>query len=245
MATVLVSLLAVVGLAIVHLFSNRLRFLDVTPRSIWLSISGGISVAYVFVHLLPELAEGQEEIAKAIGEGITFLERHVYLLALLGLVSFYGLEQAAQSSRWRKRREGKQDATSGGVFWLHIFSFALYNVIIGYLLLHPIDRGLEALLLFFVAMALHFVVNDHGLREHHKEAYVRVGRWVLTLAILVGCLLGLLVEIPEPTIAVLIAFLAGGVILNVLKEELPEERRSNFWAFALGASAYTVLLLAL
>ena len=53
-----VSLLAVGGLAVVHLFSSKLRFLDVTPRSIWLSIAGGISVAYVFVHLLPELAEG-------------------------------------------------------------------------------------------------------------------------------------------------------------------------------------------
>jgi hypothetical protein len=46
-------------------------------------------------------------------------------------------------------------------------------------------------------------------------------------------------------IALLFAFLAGGVILNVLKEELPEERQSRFWAFALGAGIYTVLLLAL
>ena len=46
--------------AAVHLLENRVRFLDGTPRSIWLSIAGDISVAYVFVHLLPELAEGQE-----------------------------------------------------------------------------------------------------------------------------------------------------------------------------------------
>ncbi len=68
-----VSLLAVLGLVVIHLFSNRLRFLDDTPRSIWLSIAGGISVAYVFVHLLPELAEGQETVAEALdvgGEGL-------------------------------------------------------------------------------------------------------------------------------------------------------------------------------
>ena len=46
-------------------------------------------------------------------------------------------------------------------------------------------------------------------------------------------------------LAVLFAFLAGGVILNVIKEELPEEQESLFWAFALGAALYTVLLLAL
>ena len=241
-----VSLLAVVGLAVVHLFSSKLRFLDVTPRSIWLSIAGGISVAYVFVHLLPELAEGQETIAEAIeGEGIAFLERHVYLVALLGLATFYGLERAARSSRQRTPRKGEVGGTSGGVFWLHISSFAIYNAIIGYLLLHRIDAGLEALVLFFIAMALHFMVNDHGLREHHKGGYLHMGRWVLTGAILLGWIIGLLVKIPEPAIAVLIAFLSGGVILNVLKEELPEERQSRFWAFALGAGAYAALLLGL
>ena len=55
----------------------------------------------------------------------------------------------------------------------------------------------------------------------------------------------LLAEIPEVTIAVLTAFLAGGVIMNVLKEELPEERESCFWTFALGAVLYTAVLLAL
>lgn len=41
------------------------------------------------------------------------------------------------------------------------------------------------------------------------------------------------------------AFLAGEVILNVLKEELPNERKSRFGAFALGTAAYAALLLVL
>ncbi len=45
-------------------------------------------------------------------------------------------------------------------------------------------------------------------------------------------------------IAVLIAFLAGGIIRNVLKEEVPEERESRFSAFAVGATAYAAILLA-
>jgi len=40
----------------------------------------------------------------------------------------------------------------------------------------------------------------------------------------------------------LVAVLAGGVILNVLKEELPEECRSRFTPFLLGAAAYAGLL---
>ena len=62
-SVIVVSLLAAAGLAVVHLLSGKLRFFEVTPRSIWLSMAGGVSVAYVFIHLLPELAEGQESIS--------------------------------------------------------------------------------------------------------------------------------------------------------------------------------------
>lgn len=50
-------------------------------------------------------------------------------------------------------------------------------------------------------------------------------------------------EIHGAAIALLFSFLAGGVVLNVLKEELPEERESRFWAFAAGAAGYAALLL--
>ncbi|MER3494566.1 MAG: hypothetical protein C4323_21315 [Mastigocladus sp. ERB_26_2] len=52
----LTGLLAI-ALALVHIFSGKLRFLEVTPRSIWLSLADGVSVAYVFVHILPELGQ--------------------------------------------------------------------------------------------------------------------------------------------------------------------------------------------
>ena len=58
MSFVIAALLTVSGLAIVHLFSGRLRFLDVTPRSRSQSIGSGVSVAYVVVHLLAEFSAG-------------------------------------------------------------------------------------------------------------------------------------------------------------------------------------------
>ncbi len=235
-----VSLLAAVGLALTHLFAGKLRFLDGTPRSVWLSVAGGVSVAYVFVHLLPEVSEVQETLADALGTTLGFLENHGYLLALLGLIVFYGLERAASASR--KQRGGKHQATSTGVFWLNIGSFAVYNLLIGYLLVRRPEQGLLELVWFAVAMALHFVVNDFGLREHHKTAYTRVGRWVLGAAVLLGWLAGLIGEVSEAALALPLAFLAGGVVLNVLKEELPAERESRFWPFTAGAVVYAALL---
>ena len=110
-------------------------------------------------------------------------------------------------------------------------------------MLHREEPGLGSLVLFAFAMGVHFVVNDFGLREDHKGAYDRVGRWVLAGAVFVGWAVGLLSEISEAALAVLFAFLAGGVVMNVLKEELPEERESRFWAFVLGTGLYAAVLL--
>jgi zinc transporter ZupT len=241
----LVSLTALLaaGLAAIHLYSGRMRFLDVLPRSRWLSVAGGISVAYVFVHLLPDLAEEQETIREAAGESFNFLEYHVYLVALIGLAAFYGLERSAKTSRRRKRTAGDEDSTEAGVFWVHAASFTVYNALIGYLLLHREEPGVWSLILFAFAMGVHFVVNDYGLRRDHKGTYDRIGRWVLAAGILAGWVVGLFFEVSEAAIAVLFGFLAGGVIMNVLKEELPEDHESRFWAFALGAAAYAVILL--
>jgi len=240
----LVSLLLAAALACVHLFAGRMRFLSVSPRSRWLSAAGGVSVAYVFVHLLPDLAEEQETIRRAVGGAFAFIEYHVYLVALVGLAAFYGLERAAKVSRGRGRRAGGGDAASPGVFWLHAGSFALYNALIGYLLLHREEPGTVSLVLFAFAMGVHFVVNDFGLREDRKGAYDGYGRWVLAAAVLTGWAVGRLSESSEAALAVRFAFLAGGVVMNVLKEELPEERESRFWAFALGATLYSAVLLA-
>ncbi|MGP9852605.1 hypothetical protein ACT3T7_14500 [Halomonas sp. 111] len=86
------------------------------------------------------------------------------------------------------------------------------------------------------------MVNDHGLVRHHRDVYLSKGRWVLATAVVVGWLLGLTVDVSEPIVSLLYAFVAGGIVLNVLKEELPEDRHSRFWPFALGALISTVLL---
>jgi hypothetical protein len=237
------SLLAAIMLAIIHVITPSLRFLEGRPRSIWLSLAGGVSVAYVFVHLLPELAAGQEQVSRVVSGSETFAERHVYLIALAGLALFYGMDRLAKTSRSQREgtpvRPGRgadpgQASTSPEVFWTHMGSFAVYNALIGYLLLHREVMTPSALVFFAVAMALHFLVTDYGLNEDHKKSFCSIGRWILAAAVLIGLGIGYVTEISEAAIAVLTAFLAGGVILNVLKEEVPSERQSRFWALAAG-----------
>jgi hypothetical protein len=240
----LASLIAAGALASVHLLSQQLRFLNEVPRSRLLSIAGGISVAFVIVRLLPSVAESQRAIARGGSDVVPFLSNHAYVVVLLSMVLFYGLERAVKVSRKRNREQG-EDCSQAGVFWLHMFTFAIVNFLIGYALISRAALGTQALLLFSFAMLLKFIVNDHGLHADHKVAYDRVGRWVLAAAVLFGWAVGFTTELPETGRAVLQAFIVGSVLLNVLKEELPEARESRYWAFALGALVYTGLLLSL
>ena len=196
----------------------------------------------MFVHILPELEHHQHEFER-LGEPFGLLaasERHVYFVALVGLAAFYGLESLARRRRSAEEPHSRRSRT----FWLHLAAYAAFNLLIGYLLLHHETPGLASLLTYAVAMATHFVVADQGLREQFYPAYDAVGRWVLAAAPLAGWLVGVSVDIAPVMVSALFAFLAGGIILSVLKEELPERRQSHFLSFALGTGLYAALLLA-
>lgn len=223
-------------LALVHFFAGRLGVGGRIPRSRWLSAAGGISVAYVFVHLLPEIHDAATTIQRH-GNSSAFAERYGYLIALLGFVVFYGLDHLARRTNTVADRPGETSPT--GLFWIHLGSFAAYNAIIGSLLW---DRELGNIGLFVFAMALHFVVTDDGLRDHHGRVYNRQGRWILSGAVIAGFAGGYALEGTELLVAVFVPFLSGGVVLNVIKEELPSDRESRFWAFAVGAVGYAALL---
>jgi zinc transporter ZupT len=242
---VVLSGLFAILFAVVHVGIGWLTFLDRTPRSQWLSAAGGVAVAYVFLHILPELAEHRGTFAVALGTTDSMAEGLVYSLALAGLIVFYALERAIKTSRRRPDQGSSQNVHKAGTFWLHIGSFAVYNLIIGYLLLHREEPGLWSLPTYGVAMTLHFVTNDFGLRKDHERRYDDVARWVLAAAVIGGWGLGRYAELSELWIAFLFAFLAGGIVLNVLKEELPEEKESRLWPFVGAAVAYAVLLLSI
>lgn len=238
------SLIAALGLAVVHMVAGRLRFIDVIPRSRFLSFAGGISVAYVFLRVLPDLGRSQARVGYQVERSLMIPQDPIYLVALIGLITFYGLERLADASRREQRRKEGEDLPGAGVLWLSIGSYSIVNFAVGYLLVQRAGAGIQRLSMFFVAIALWFVVSDYGLRVQHRDRYRRIARWVLAAAVIVGWGVATAAPLPDAWLSVAMAFVAGGVVMNVLKEELPRERESAFWAFALGAGAYAGLLMA-
>lgn len=243
MPVTLVTFLMALAFCAVHVFVGRLHWLDRTPRSKWLSFAGGVAVGYVFLHIMPELGVHAGTFERATGLAAELAEALVYTLSLAGLALFYGLERALLDSKDERKAEEGRDRPHHPVFWLHIGASALLVLLIAYLLNHREDPTPAGLALFFAAMMLHFVTADFGTRTHHPEIYDRRGRWVLAVATLVGWLLGVLVRLPPIAIGGLFAFVAGGIVLLVLKEELPEERKSFFQPFLGGALLYAALVL--
>lgn len=141
------TFLAVLILSLVHLFALK-------PHGRLLSIGGGVSVAYVFIDLLPKLGK------------------------------------------------------------------------------------VQPLVLFTFAMALHYFINDFTLSKTHKH-----GRYVLIACLFLGWLVGQWIVLPPTAVALVSAFIGGGVIMNVIRHELPAENPHSLPAFLIAALAYTALLL--
>jgi hypothetical protein len=230
------TLAAALVLASVYVFGHRLR--AKSHHRWWISVAGGVSVATIFIDLLPEISEGQTKFSTGPHRGLAlFPEQAIYLAAMLGFVLFYGLEYLLAGSA---SAEGEPNLVFSSV---RIAAFAGYSSVIAYLLVHNIWEDAPSLALYTLAMAFHLLLVDHSLSQAVHGAYETRGRWILALAVLVGWCAGVLTAIPEQWLARIIGFVCGGVIMNTLVVELPEGRGGRFWPFVFAAAAYTLVLI--
>jgi hypothetical protein len=96
--SVIVALVATLALVALHLAAPRIRRLPLVPEAATGSFAGGLAVAYVFLHLLPEVAEGNESIGEALHnviEPTPLLDLGIFFVALVGFVAFFALQRLA------------------------------------------------------------------------------------------------------------------------------------------------------
>lgn len=239
----LISFLAILMLSLTHIFVTKLKLSGI-PRSKWLSIAGGISVTYIFLDAFPELQDYQMHVNSKALSIPGFEEMEIYLIGLLGLTFFYGLENKTRESQQSGREsESGNEKKNLGVFWAHLGSFAIYNFIIGYLLLNREESSIISIFIYATAMSFHLMVTDHSIESHFGGSYKKKGRWVLVTALVTGWIISMFLNVPKLYVGFIFSFIAGGVIMNVLKEELPKDRKSNLWAFCAGVFFYSVILI--
>lgn len=161
----------------VHPFRRFVR----DRRSV-VSFTAGMSAAYVFVRMMPELNEARELVKEAADasrlphEGVA-----IYYLALLGFVAFYGLDRV-RAMRAAPAAQARGEAAG----FLHVGGTSAYVAMMSYLLVRSAGESLLAVIGYALAFGGHFLALNHALFEEFRDDYLRRGRWVLAASCVVG-----------------------------------------------------------
>lgn len=223
------SLISITLFTLIHLFGNRwLASQQNIPQRYVYSIGGGVAIAYVFIDLLPKLCSSDILVRMALHPYIPYIEKHVYITALMGFMLFYLVDRS-------------QSTLAGAQ--LSINSYALFNFLIGYALADPFNPEVRPLLLFTFAIGLHLFVNDHSISEKLGDYYGSRQKWILALALYLGWFTGVMYELPTAAVALVSAFIGGGVIMNVTRHELPAENPNSTPLFIISTVLYALILL--
>jgi hypothetical protein len=205
----------------------------------WQSLSAGVAVAYVFVNVIPELEEHRPTVAGTAMKIVLSAEKRIYVWALAGCIAFAGL----RSLEYHKPKNGQRSDRAGLVYWGVMAGYALYTLLLGYLLIHREDDSLLSLELFVFAMGLHLFMLDQELVEKFECRYAPLGGYLLAFCVLLGWILGSIHAFSDSLTSRLFAFIVGGVVMSAAHEELPSEGNGRFWWFVAGATFYATLLM--
>jgi len=223
----------------------------------WLSLLSGIAASYVFLVLIPDL-ETYKILLNSTTTIDTDIDSKFYaILMLFGFTFFYSLESWVKHHRSRKTAAADTSTLndysvtvtqllpceSVKIFMVHILAYSIYDFVITFLLPNKLKTFGEAdMWFYYFAMQAHFVLDDMNLHEHFGKRYDNYGRIPLLCAVVAGFTTSYLIETVPAITAGIAAFIAGGTIVNILKEELPAESRASVPLFLVGMITYGLLI---
>jgi len=217
-----------VVLAVIHLASERLHPRHGRMRWRIISFAAGISIAYLFLHLLPETYEAADHI-----RGWVF----VFLLA--GFAVFHLIEKYIYQHAERERlvRDLKE---------IHSVSFFVYHFVVGVALAGKFEEGMLEGLLFLVPVAFHAGLSTASLSGIHGDIRERTSvRVLLSLSTLLGVVFAAFVRIPPALELSLVSFVAGVLLYIIVREFLPQKEKGEPAYFVFGLLVFAVVNLAI
>jgi uncharacterized membrane protein YeaQ/YmgE (transglycosylase-associated protein family) len=226
------ALVVAILLALAHLLGPWIRrgFSNHVQQVV--SFGGGLAVAYVFLQLIPEIEEAH-----------AYLGDVMHFLVLFSFLGFYAVEVRFIS---RGVQDGDPEEIEAGekrAFWLHVALSWFYTWMVVFALPADVSESLMVAILAGLAIGLHVTYKGFVLHGHDVREYERRGRYVLILAPLLGWLAHIIVQPSEAVFDVFIAVLAGYLMQNVFREELPSHDFARFRWMIAGALILLVLIL--
>ena len=233
----LVACLCVLAIASCHWLASWVASCPEQQQR-WASVGGGAGLAYVFIHLLPELASGGSELSDVRGlidyVPAPLVEALLFLVALGGVLVVFSLNVLMKQS----------EGAPPYAVWLQLFNFAAINYLYAYSLPSLITTGVGYGVLFTVAISAHVLLMDRYAAEHHPHRFRRRNRWIGSAALVLGLLHAFVFHpVDALTLATATAFLGGGLLMGVFRDELPDLQQARLpWLLA-GCGGMGALLL--
>lgn len=216
-------LLVALILGAAHIVAPRVKGLIKYPER-QQAFGGGLSVAYVFLHLIPSLDASDSVVGPRI-----------YFVALLGFVAFCGLDVMFQPPKHAHPTK----------YHAYLSTFFLYDGLLVFTLGLNLPPTPILTLVFALSLALDVLNTDLEMQDDFGERFVKRGRWVLLAGVALGYGFSL-VRRPDPVVIDLVtAGLAGFMMFHTNNEVFPVSRNNKFPAFLAGVLAFWLLHLLL
>jgi len=220
---------------------HRAKSKLLSPSIALRSFSSGLAVAYVFVLLIPEF--------DIFAQKNIFPFLNAFQLALVGLVFYKGLQHlclflASKRSEsmgdWAFVSSKQQERLLGFRVSVAVFVFyaSLIVLTLPYQLAH--FASMTDKCLYLLTFFLHLGFNLVGLFEEDERHYQRVVPMVVTTILTLALVLALFSTLSTGLLLTALAFLAGVIIFNVFRNELPTADKSSFAWFAIGVAFFTI-----
>ncbi len=242
----------VLAFSLVHLFAYKIYGYSDSYKGVVLSFSGGIGAAFVFFDLLPILVESRTHFQAVFGGNplvVPFLEEMVFATAFLGFIVFFMLDYAAVYSRRKRAVEEREDITkvtaSKPVFVVHLANLMMLSFLVSYVVRFEVRVDVLFVVLYSIAISLHFFVADEAMEDHYGEFFVSYGRYALAPIPLIAWFTSVFLPERRSEAYVLLAFIAGAVLFNVIRDEVPKAGGREPAAFIAGAFIYAIISVAI
>lgn len=205
-----------------HYSSENIELTAEPKRYRIISFGAGISIAYLFLHLLPHTYEAAIHLKEA-----------VFIFLLLGFVLFHLSEKYVYQHRDKEKqaRELKE---------IHSIMFFFYHFFIGIVIADKFETGILEGSLFVIPVALHTGLSTVSLSKIHSEIRESITtKIILSLSTLIGVVFAIIIHVPDIVNNILVSFIAGVLLYIIVKEFLPEKEKGKPLFFIFGLALFS------
>jgi hypothetical protein len=208
----------IIGIA--HYFNELFSLKSEKYRNKVISFSAGISITYIFLHLLPEFIAAQAS-------------RFIFLSILFGFVIFHIVEkyiyQHSPEDKLLKELAVEDSITS-----------FIYHFVIGIILVGFVNQGINQGILFFIPVLLFTTVSTLPV-DMTKSKIIKV---ILAVSTLLGILFAKFIypNIDPTLYYILLGLVIGTLLFTVTRHSIPKNKEGKPLFFILGMIIYTILI---